>query len=1204
MDLDKKSKNSGNLRHKVKGSILDELGKQHDNSRSISGTLTDSFRSMKFFNSSNNIDEKEDDDEESSGTSDSIEESEGTESSDSSTTRVERHDAAAKHHNDTRQNYNRQQPAEEVRTELSRNSDSGSNNSARRLKVGASSILEEPLNYKNNNNNNNYCINNNYYSPHVDSRRVSFDENADTSWGNESGQFNYRRPNVRSNILEENTSSVRRPPEIRSEINYRRDVNQNIIKPRATRSAVEFNNNSHSHYQSENCYNDSNTSNTSNYQTRQKSLLSSSFSSYSNVNKKNSLHSESPLPGSSSRAWSDVIYRGPGAKTEVSFRSEPGLAGRRPTVKASARVPMPFELQESNNYHYYNETKHKPKVSVDAMIDVNDLVRPRRKVAASAQINPEMENFSDEDDDNDNEEGSEDTEKGEKQIGKVNSDDEISALSSDPKVRGKLIDLKSSNANLLTRNADLEAKILEQSETIQKLHSLEFVANAQKQQLEYLEKVEELVQDLSVKIASQEAEIAGLRGELVKTGSESKKIEQPSNSILYNPRLLPINSLPRIIYDRVSDDVTILFSVVMSLIYTIYLFPLVVIAKAVKEFVDRSRAKIQEITGETSKDTTVSIVDLESHPSENEPVNSLPSAEEEHIPSDQIAHKRDPSREVNHRASLVASRISAIIDPNVLGSWLSAVGNFDPPRRKTRKTATVVDYSSVRRGINTIGRKRGNDISNFAKDGEGQDLESAFKKFMDDLGIPIAKRKEMMELPDDNKRMILLQNKQNQAFKTNSQSEQKLVNEYNDLDDSGITDSRNMISQNIVDIKPDPEPKPSKRFSLTSWTSLEISATSSSSVTTEETIQSPTSGYAGILNWFGYHASPQKSQDDPEFYVEKLTQKNISPKSLSDHLLKLRVTLSTAKLSWIKVFLEHKGLTALETALEKITINARKNAKHSDHDDLIQLECIRCLRVLMNTEPGFGKVLESTSLISNIVFCLNTRNNRLRAQVADILAALCVLSLEGHKHVLGALSDFRIIYEEKEKYRFEYLIATLKGNDTEDSSSIEYKAACLSLVNAIVNSPEEVDQRVLLREEFERRGIEEVFATIKTSNPPDWLMTQIKVYEEEYQEDLDELSEKVQDIIKDTSDPRTRILDLLRQVEYNEGLFLRIIEILKKLIKVASKHSKDQNIFTLIEEFIDNIQNVTDIKEDWQSTMNSFNSCIQDIVGNRYIIVK
>ena len=109
------------------------------------------------------------------------------------------------------------------------------------------------------------------------------------------------------------------------------------------------------------------------------------------------------------------------------------------------------------------------------------------------------------------------------------------------------------------------------------------------------------------------------------------------------------------------------------------------------------------------------------------------------------------------------------------------------------------------------------------------------------------------------------------------------------------------------------------------------------------------------------------------------------------------------------------------------------------------------------------------------MFSLSTRNHKLRAQVADVLAALCVLSLEGHRLVLNALSDFRNIHEEK--YRFEHLVETLTNNDDEeDSSFVEYKTACLSLINAIVNSPEEVEERVVLREEFTRRGLEEVFA--------------------------------------------------------------------------------------------------------------------------------
>jgi len=58
-----------------------------------------------------------------------------------------------------------------------------------------------------------------------------------------------------------------------------------------------------------------------------------------------------------------------------------------------------------------------------------------------------------------------------------------------------------------------------------------------------------------------------------------------------------MNALPNIIFDRVYEDIIILFSVVVSLIYTIYIFPIIVTAKTAKLLADKSRAKILEITG-------------------------------------------------------------------------------------------------------------------------------------------------------------------------------------------------------------------------------------------------------------------------------------------------------------------------------------------------------------------------------------------------------------------------------------------------------------------------------------------------------------------------------------------------------------------------------------------------------------------------------
>lgn len=109
---------------------------------------------------------------------------------------------------------------------------------------------------------------------------------------------------------------------------------------------------------------------------------------------------------------------------------------------------------------------------------------------------------------------------------------------------------------------------------------------------------------------------------------------------------------------------------------------------------------------------------------------------------------------------------------------------------------------------------------------------------------------------------------------------------------------------------------------------------------------------------------------------------------------------------------------------------------------------------------------------------------RLRTLASELLAAICVLSLaEGHKSVLAAMSDYRVAYEEP--FRFESLILSLRlpdvGGASEDEDVIpheeegvwEARTASMALVNALTNCPESLEDRVMLREEFGRRGLNE-----------------------------------------------------------------------------------------------------------------------------------
>ena len=137
-----------------------------------------------------------------------------------------------------------------------------------------------------------------------------------------------------------------------------------------------------------------------------------------------------------------------------------------------------------------------------------------------------------------------------------------------------------------------------------------------------------------------------------------------------------------------------------------------------------------------------------------------------------------------------------------------------------------------------------------------------------------------------------------------------------------------------------------------------------------------------------------------------------------------------------------------------------------------------------------------------LVYALLTPYYKLGANVADILAALCVLSPleEGSKLVLEGTADLRV--RRGERFRFESFVGSLgvmesegghqseSEDRSEHSESIdeeaegrapieglwEYRTAGFSLINAITNGPGDLQERILLRDEFSRRGLNEIIA--------------------------------------------------------------------------------------------------------------------------------
>lgn len=93
-----------------------------------------------------------------------------------------------------------------------------------------------------------------------------------------------------------------------------------------------------------------------------------------------------------------------------------------------------------------------------------------------------------------------------------------------------------------------------------------------------------------------------------------------------------------------------------------------------------------------------------------------------------------------------------------------------------------------------------------------------------------------------------------------------------------------------------------------------------------------------------------KEAETPKWYVDRIKGKTLDTK-LVKNLISLRVHLSTARVFWVKEFVETEaGLDGLSAILASLVGRAGKRKHLSDMEGAVLLEIIKILRVLSNTE--------------------------------------------------------------------------------------------------------------------------------------------------------------------------------------------------------------------------------------------------------------
>ena len=126
-------------------------------------------------------------------------------------------------------------------------------------------------------------------------------------------------------------------------------------------------------------------------------------------------------------------------------------------------------------------------------------------------------------------------------------------------------------------------------------------------------------------------------------------------------------------------------------------------------------------------------------------------------------------------------------------------------------------------------------------------------------------------------------------------------------------------------------------------------------------------------------------------------------------------------------------------------------------------------------------MLEDPNIIIKITSALHNASPRLQSLICEILAGYCILSpKEGYQSVIDAFSDYRAMHGEQ--FRFQELIQTLKANGSifpqqpdylEEENYWEVRTSIVTLVNALTGCPNLIEDRIILREELSRRGLDE-----------------------------------------------------------------------------------------------------------------------------------
>ncbi|XP_057686743.1 protein diaphanous homolog 3-like isoform X3 [Corythoichthys intestinalis] len=270
----------------------------------------------------------------------------------------------------------------------------------------------------------------------------------------------------------------------------------------------------------------------------------------------------------------------------------------------------------------------------------------------------------------------------------------------------------------------------------------------------------------------------------------------------------------------------------------------------------------------------------------------------------------------------------------------------------------------------------------------------------------------------------------------------------------------------------------------------------------------------------------------------------------------LRVSLTSNPVSWVQSF-GHEGLGLLLDILERLL--AKKRQERIDKKN--QHKVIQCLKAFMNNKYGLDRILGEERSLALLARAIDPTQSAMMTDVMKLLSAICIVGedniLEKVLEALTTAGEWRAIE------RFNPIVQGLQDR------SVQLQVACMQLINALVTSPDELDLRLHIRNEFIRCGLKVILPQL-SSVRNEALDIQLRVFEEHKEEDMMEFSHRLEDI-KSEMDDAGDVFSILLNMVKDSGAENYLISILQHLVLIRNDYLVRLQYFKIIEECVSQI---------------------------------